>query len=69
MKSEPLKPDRIVAAGSGDMAYEYGTGGMSFDEVGSGKRIAFTAAYLRVWRSVDGSCKEAAFMAEPEGDN
>ncbi|MGA8341473.1 MAG: hypothetical protein WB781_05995 [Candidatus Sulfotelmatobacter sp.] len=66
---QPLKPDRIVAAPSGDMAYEYGTGGVSFDEVGSGKHIAFTAAYLRVWRSVDGSCKEAAFMAEPEGDN
>ncbi|MFZ1140823.1 MAG: hypothetical protein WAN76_16680 [Candidatus Sulfotelmatobacter sp.] len=66
---QTLKPDRIVAAPSGDMAYEYGTGGVSFDEVGSGKHIAFTAAYLRVWRSVDGSCKEAAFMAEQEGDN
>jgi ketosteroid isomerase-like protein len=69
VKSEPLKPDRIVAAGSGEMAYEYGTSNLSFDEVGGGKHIAFTAAYLRVWRSVDGSCKEAAFMAEPEGDN
>jgi hypothetical protein len=69
MKSEPLKPDRIVAAPSGEMAYEYGTGNVSFDEVSSGKHIAFTAAYLRVWRSIDGSCKEAAFMAEPEGDN
>ncbi|MGA2859285.1 MAG: hypothetical protein ABSE40_20655 [Candidatus Sulfotelmatobacter sp.] len=69
VKSEPLKPDRIVAAGSGEIAYEYGTSNLSFDEVGSEKHIAFTAAYLRVWRSVDGSCKEAAFMAEPEGDN
>jgi hypothetical protein len=68
-KSEPLNPDRIVAAPSGEMAYEYGTGNVSFDEVSSGKHVAFTAAYLRVWRSIDGSCKEAAFMAEPEGDN
>jgi hypothetical protein len=66
---EPLKPERIVAAPSGEMAYEYGTGNVSFDEASSGKHIAFTAAYLRVWRSIDGSCKEAAFMAEPEGDN
>jgi hypothetical protein len=69
VKSEPLKPDRIVATSSGDMAYEYGTGGVSFDERSSGKHIAFTAAYLRVWSAVDGSCKEAALMAEPEGDN
>jgi hypothetical protein len=66
---EPLKPERIVAAPSGEMAYEYGTGNVSFEEASSGKHIAFTAAYLRVWRSIDGSCKEAAFMAEPEGDN
>jgi len=69
VKSEPLKPERIVAAGSAEMAYEYGTGNLSFDEVGSGKHIAFTAAYLRVWRSVDGSCKEAAVMFEPEGND
>jgi hypothetical protein len=68
-KYAPLKPERIVAAASGEMAYEYGTSEVSFDEVSSGKHIAFTAAYLRVWRSIDGSCKEAAFIAEPEGDN
>jgi hypothetical protein len=66
---EPLKPERIVAAPSGEMAYEYGTGNVSFEEVSSGKHIAFTAAYLRVWRSIDGSCKEVAFMAEPEGND
>jgi hypothetical protein len=66
---QPLKPEGIVAAPSGEMAYEYGTDDVSFDEAGSGKHIAFTAAYLRVWRSIDGSCKEAAFMAEPEGEN
>jgi hypothetical protein len=68
-KSEPLKPERIVAVPSGEMAYEYGTGNVSFDEVSTGKHIAFTAAYPRVWRSIDGSCKEVAFMAEPEGND
>jgi hypothetical protein len=67
--AEPLKPDGIVTAASGEMAYEYGTSSLSFDEVGSGKHVAFTAAYLRVWRSIDGSGKEVAFMAEPEGNN
>lgn len=66
---QPLKPDRIVAAPSGEMAYEYGTGNVTFDEVSSGKHIAFTAAYLRVWRAIDGSCKEVALMAEPEGND
>lgn len=65
-KYPPLKPDRIVAAASGEMAYEYGTGDVSFDERSSGKHVAFTAAYLRVWRAIDGSCKEAAVMFEPE---
>jgi hypothetical protein len=37
MKSEPLKPDRIVATPSGEMTYEYGTSNVSFDEVSSGK--------------------------------
>jgi hypothetical protein len=68
MKSEPLQPDRIVAAPSGEMAYEYGTSTVSYDEISSGKHNAFTVAYLRVWRSIDGSCKEVALMAEPEGD-
>lgn len=67
MKSEARKPDRIVAAGSGEMAYEYGTRNLSFDEVGSGKHVVFTAAYLRVWRTIDGSCKQAALMFERKG--
>jgi hypothetical protein len=69
MKSEPLKPERIVATPSGEMAYEYRASNVSFVEVSSGKHSAFTAAYLRLKRSIDGSCKETAFMAEPEGDN
>ena len=68
VKRDPDKPDRIVAAPSGDMAYEYGTGHMSFDDSDSGKHIDFTDAYLRVWKADNGSCKLAATMAQPEGE-
>lgn len=61
------KPDRIVAAPSADMAYEYGTSHVSFDEAQTGKHYDFTAAYLRVWKAEGGSCKVAAVMYEPEG--
>ena len=67
MKMTPLRPDRVVVAPSGDMAYEYGTEHISFDERASGKHRDFTTAYLRVWRAVDGQCKIAAIMAEREG--
>ncbi|PYU70900.1 MAG: hypothetical protein DMG49_10470 [Acidobacteria bacterium] len=63
----PLNPDRIVAAPSGDMAYEYGTTNIRFDERKSAKHFDFTAAYLRVWKAVDGSCKVAAEMFQPQG--
>jgi ketosteroid isomerase-like protein len=67
VKTTPLLPDRVVVAPSGDMAYEYGTGQVSFDERASGKHRDFTTAYLRVWRAVGGQCKIAAFMSEREG--
>jgi ketosteroid isomerase-like protein len=63
----PNVPQRIVAARSGDMAYEYGTAHVGFTDKQSGKREDFTAAYLRVWKAEGTSCKVAAFMAEPEG--
>jgi ketosteroid isomerase-like protein len=66
-KEEPLKPERIVAASSGEMAYEYGTAHVSFDNKKDGKHVDFTAAHLRVWKAVDGKCKIAAEMFEPEG--
>ena len=67
MKTTPLRPDRVVVAPSGDMAYEYGTEHISFEERASGKHRDFTTAYLRVWRAVDGQCKIAAIMSEREG--
>jgi len=65
-KQAPEKPDRIVASASGDMAYEYGTTHVAFDEKKSGQHQDFTAAYLRVWKSEGGACKIAAVMFEPE---
>ncbi len=67
-KRDPLKADRIVVAPSGDMAYGYGTGHMSFDEVSTAKHVDFTAAFLTVWKVVNGSCKIAASIFEPEGE-
>jgi hypothetical protein len=67
-RRDPLKADRIVVTPSGDMAYSYGTGHMSFDEVSTGKHVDFTAAFLSVWKVVNGSCKLAASMFEPEGE-
>jgi ketosteroid isomerase-like protein len=64
-KQDPMKADRIVVAPSGDMAYEYGTAHMSFDSKKEG-HVDFTAAYLRVWKAVEGKCKIAAEMFEPE---
>jgi len=51
------------------MAYSYGTPQLSFDEVSTSKHIDFTAAYLSVWKVVNGSCKVAATMYQPEGEH
>ncbi len=56
--------DRVVAAPSGDMAYEYGTTHVTYDDGESGKHIDRTAAFLQVWRVDRGACKEAAIMFE-----
>jgi ketosteroid isomerase-like protein len=64
---ESENPNRIVAAPSGDMAYEYGTAHISYDEAKNGKHNDFTAAYLRVWKTVDGVCKQTAVMYEEVG--
>lgn len=71
-KDEPRKnelsgdhPQRIVIAKSGDMAYEYGTGKLSYDEAKTGKHIAFQTAYVRVWKSANGECQVAAFLVMP----
>ncbi|MGB9066951.1 MAG: hypothetical protein WCC21_00160 [Candidatus Acidiferrales bacterium] len=58
-------PQRVVVSKSGDMAYEYGGGEMSFDEQKTGKHVSFQVGYLRVWKRVDGQCKVAATMVKP----
>ena len=65
-ESDVDKIGRIVADKSGDMAYEYGTSHMSYDDVKTGKHEDFTAAYLFVWKADKGVCKVAAEMAGPE---
>lgn len=66
-QKESLQPDKIVVAEDGQMAYEYGTGHVSYDDVKSGKHEAFSTAYLAVWKTDGGQCKVAATMAEPTG--
>ncbi len=56
---------RVVVSKSGDLAYEYGNGEMSYDEQKTGKHVSFQLGYLRVWKSVDGKCKVAATMVKP----
>jgi ketosteroid isomerase-like protein len=65
-ESDVEKPDRVVASASKDMAYEYGTAHITYDDAKTGKHEDFTSAYLRVWKAVGGSCKVAAQIAEPE---
>ena len=57
-----LRPQRIVSSESGDMAYEYGRGDVSFDLPKLGEHASFQVGYLRVWRRIDGECKVAALM-------
>jgi ketosteroid isomerase-like protein len=65
IKRSPIKWDRLVVAPSGDMAYEYGTHHLSWDQ--DGKHYDFTSAILAVWKADHGACKMAAWMAEREG--
>jgi hypothetical protein len=58
-------PQRVVVSKSGDMAYEYGGGEMSYHEQKTGKRVSFQVGYLRVWVSTDGRCKVAATVFKP----
>jgi hypothetical protein len=60
-------PQQIVVSKSGDMAYEYGTGDLSYDDQKAAKRLSGTIGYFRVWKSVDGQCKVAATTMRPLG--
>jgi hypothetical protein len=55
---------KLEIAASGDMAWEYSTGEMTFElKVGTKGRL--TNSYLRVWRRVDGGWKVAAVFSHP----
>jgi hypothetical protein len=54
---------RIAASPSGDMAYEYGTVRMGYDE--GGKRTEFEAVILTVYKAKNGVCETAALTMHP----
>src|ERR1700730_9239737 len=49
---------RVVSTASGDMAYEYGTVHMGYDE--GGKRNEFEAVILSVYKAKNGECQMVA---------
>jgi len=67
MRTTPFKTERVVVASSGDMAYEYGTGQISYDDSDTGKHVDTTVARLSVWKAEGSSCKAAATMLQREG--
>lgn len=57
---------KIVVSPSGDMAYEYGTVHLSYDDTELNMHSDFKIAYLRVWRAVGDKCELAAESDTPE---
>ena len=62
-----FKTERVVVASSGDMAYEYGTQQVSYEDSDSGKHVDTALARLTVWKADGESCKAAAAMLQREG--
>ena len=63
IKSSWAGDHRIVSSPAGDMAYEYGTLAMSYDE--SGQRQEFKAVILNVYKAKDGVCQNVAGTMQP----
>jgi ketosteroid isomerase-like protein len=59
------KIERLVVSASGDMAYEYGSNSLEFDDVQSGKHLSFSPTYLRVWKRDGTVWKVAAAFMRP----
>lgn len=59
---------RTVVSPNGDMAYEYGTSHVAFDNSDK-QHEDFTALSVRVWKAADGQGKIAGFMAQPQADH
>jgi len=70
MKTERLnyqstaRIERLVIAQSGDIAYEYGNGTLSWDTPQQ-KHVQFDNAYLRTWKKTNGQWQVDAFFARP----
>ena len=64
MAATPLGERLVVVAQSGDLAYDYGTYHMEFDDA-EGRHVAIDGASLRAWRKVDGQWKPAVTVAHP----
>lgn len=65
IKSSYLDDHRIVVSPSGDMAYEYGTLAMSYDDKGDGQRHEFKAVMLIVYKAKDNVCEQVALTMQP----
>jgi hypothetical protein len=57
-------PVRIEVAKSGDLAYEFSNGTLSY-ETKDGRKVSFPNSILRVWRKEGGQWKVAALFSQP----
>jgi len=57
-------PVRIEVAKSGDLAYEYSNGELSYES--GGKTLRGPTSILRVWKKEDGQWKVAAHFVRPQ---
>ena len=55
---------RIMAAPSGEMAYDYGTVQMAYDSKSEGHQ-EFKAVILSVYKAKDGACQKVALTMQP----
>src|SRR5437762_7973824 len=65
IKRDYVGEHRIVSSASGDMAYEYGTLDVSYDEKDDPKRHEFKAVILNIYKVKNGACQKLAGTMEP----
>jgi len=67
-KFEWADDHRVVAAPSGDMAYEHGTMHVSYDMKGDGSHHSFDAVMLMVYQADGQVCRQVALTMNPLED-
>lgn len=67
-KFEWASDHRIVAAPSGEMAYEHGTMHVSYDDKSDGKHHTFDAVMLNVFKADGTACRQVAMTMNPLED-